>query len=490
MPATANDEAALPAGDAIEAGNLLGQLRQRRVDHADRAPRAPRRPGAVSAEISAGKLARPERDQRRVRHADRRRAQPREQRQVIVGIEHAAHQRARVDHLAALVVAATALHRVGNPRLAQRVQVDLEVAPRAHQHAGVLPLEAVRLLQPGEIARHRLGLQPGRLARSRAPRPAGLRIPRPRDPMLHERARRRGRHGLALALLGRDQRLEGRLIGPSLRHRGRDRPLDLVEDRGHRAAIHAQQRGLAAGAERIGRPGRRRRADRPRASRRSTAWGRRPGTGPAARRHRRRARAGARCRTAPGRCPGTRRRAADRSRSARARAPPAARAADRAPRAAAMRNRSLRARAARSRARASSGCSTRRARSRRSGRNGTIRSTAAQQHRGGFRHGGRGVAERLRLRGIEALGRAPLAETLERVLRTSARAALPRARRARRRRRYSRRARDPSPRWRPPLRASCSRSRTRRCEASAVHRREAIQRGAERLEPGTRCARA
>ena len=69
--------------------------------------------------------------------------------------------------------------------------------------------------------------------------------------MLHERTRRRGRERFALALLGRDQPLEGRLIGAALRHRRLERALDLVEDRGHRAAVHAQPRGRAAGAERI-----------------------------------------------------------------------------------------------------------------------------------------------------------------------------------------------------------------------------------------------
>ena len=234
-------------------------------------------------------------------------------------------------HLAALVVAAVALDGERDARLAQRLQVVVEVRAGAEQHRAAAPAGP---LAPRELVARRAAADPARGRRPRASRERGDRraLRSAGDPALDGPAPgppSRGRSGSAT------QRLEARLHAALGLHPTGDDALDLREDRRRRAAVDREakrrrrRRAPARGS-------RRRRRGRRSASRRSTASDRRRGRGPGrSLRGPFEGEAARRSRTGPDPCPGTRRRGAGRSCGAR---PRRRRAASRAARCAAPRS--------------------------------------------------------------------------------------------------------------------------------------------------------
>ena len=240
-----------------------------------------------------------------------------------MGIEHAADERQRVDDLPALVEGGVALDHEGHVPLAERRQVDLEVAGRPEEQRDVVERDAVPVVQLAHVARHGARLELRGAARREARRAPGGRVEAPRDPVLDGRVPRLREAAGRRQLLAREQRLEAGLEpGPRL-HDRRDRALDLREHRRDGAEVHGQAldapaRGAHAGEERL--VGREVRAppavDRLLGVADQEEAGTRGG-GPRERE------GGQDLDTAWRRCPGTRRRAAGRSRSA---APPPRRA--------------------------------------------------------------------------------------------------------------------------------------------------------------------
>ncbi len=154
-------QAELPPRHPLQARHSRGQLAGCRLDRpADHRERFGGRP--VQLGQQARQLVPPQRQQGGVRHADRRRAQGGDQRQVVPGVEHGAHQRRRVDDLAPAVVLLVPSDREGDAGAAQGVEVDLEIAGRAQQDRRVTPGHRVPLVEIEQVGGDRLGLERGR----------------------------------------------------------------------------------------------------------------------------------------------------------------------------------------------------------------------------------------------------------------------------------------------------------------------------------------